>query len=64
MNANPSAPPIYGTYQSPEGRAFEMRSPKDVHDVFCALLKRMPQVVYDKRQPFKHFAFEGVRGQS
>lgn len=52
MNADK---PIYGTYQSPEGLTHELRTPMEVYEVFRGLLKRMPAMVHDRRNP-KRFA--------
>jgi len=72
VNANNSVVPFYGSYQSPEGRIYELRSSMDVYQVFSVLRKRMPgfghsvssrpTVVFSKRDPAKRFMV-GANGE-
>ena len=41
--------PKYGTYQTPQGRKYELRTPFDVYDVWRELLAQMPRVVRAER---------------
>jgi len=46
MNASK---PKYGTYLTPQGRKYELRTPFEVYEVWRALLAQMPTVIRAER---------------